>query len=305
VKTAQDIRTIVLCRGIQASGKSTWSKEQLQRYPGKYKRINKDDLRAMLDNGVFDFKHEKFILSVRDTIAERALWRGHDVIIDDTNFSDKHWNAMCNIAKRIGNVRVMEKFFDCPIEEAVRRNALRPKPVPEGVIRKLFEDKVKGKHIEVRDEFFPKEIPAVAESANASKKPAVIADMDGTLALNLSNRDYYDLTKVLDDTPNGPICKLARILKDSGYTIIIVSGRTTACQEDTETWLKVHDIPYDAIFMREVGDSRKDAITKKEIYQKSIEPHYNVLYTLDDRNSVVNMWREIGLTCLQVNFGDF
>jgi len=265
-----EIRTIVILKAIQAAGKSTWAKEQIQRYPGKYKRINKDDLRAMLDNGIYDFKNEKFILSIRDTIAERALCRGYDVIIDDTNFSDKHWTAMCNIAKRIGNVRVMEKFFDCPIEEAVRRNALRPNPVPEGIIRKLYEDKVKGKHIETRDEFFPKEAPSTVGAIDSSKKPAVVADMDGTIALNLSNRDYYDLTKVLDDTPNGPICKLVRILKDSGYTIIIVSGRTSACQEDTETWLKAHDIPYDAIFMREVGDSRKDAITKREIYQKSI-----------------------------------
>jgi hypothetical protein len=153
--------------------------------------------------------------------------------------------------------------------------------------------------------YFPKEAPCTVESEDSSKKPAVIVDMDGTLALNLSIRSYYDLTRVLEDTPNRPICTLVNVLKNSGYSIIIVSGRASTCQEDTETWLKVHDVPYDAIFMREVGDSRKDAITKKEIYQNKIEPYYNVLYTIDDRNSVVNMWRELGLTCLQVNFGDF
>ena len=305
MKTAQDIRTIVLCRGIQASGKSTWSKEQLQRYPGKYKRINKDDLRAMLDNGVFDFKHEKFILSVRDTIAERALWRGHDVIIDDTNFSDKHWNAMCNIAKRIGNVRVMEKFFDCPIEEAVRRNALRPKPVPEGVIRKLYEDKVRGKHIEVRDEFFPKEDPTVTAKVDASKTPAVICDVDGTIALNLSGRDYYDLTKVLDDAPNTPVCNLVRILKEKGYVIIIVSGRENICQEDTETWLKAHDIPYDAIFLRKAGDGRKDAVAKEEIYREHIEPYFSVAFALDDRPVVCRLWRSLNIPTLQLNDIEF
>jgi hypothetical protein len=84
-----------------------------------------------------------------------------------------------------------------------------------------------------------------------------------------------------------------------------MSGREDTCQADTETWLKTYDIPYDAIFMRKAGDGRKDAVTKKEIYTESVEPYYNVKYVLDDRNSVVNMWREIGLTCLQVNFGDF
>lgn len=304
MSTVQDIRTIILTLGIQASGKSTWAKEQLQRYPGKYKRINKDDLRAMLDNGAYDFKYEKFILSVRDTIAERAICRGHDVIIDDTNFSDKHWNAMCNIAKRIGNVRVMEKFFDCPIEEAVRRNALRPKPVPEGVIRKLFEDKVKGKHIEVRDEFFPKEDPTVTAKVDASKAQAVIVDVDGTIAKNVG-RDYYDLTRVLDDVPIEPICNLVRILKEKGLKIIIVSGREDTCQADTETWLKTYDIPYDAIFMRKAGDGRKDAVAKEEIYRNSIEPHYQIVYCLDDRPVVARLWRSLGLTTLQLNDIEF
>jgi hypothetical protein len=258
----------------------------------------------MLDNGIYDFKNEKFILSVRDTIAERALCRGYDVIIDDTNFSDKHWNAMCNIAKRIGNVRVMEKFFDCPIEEAVRRNALRPNPVPEGIIRKLFEDKVKGKHVEVRDEFFPIIDPTTAVKIDVNKPLAVICDVDGTIAKN-TGRSYYDLAKVLEDAPIEPICNLVRILKDRGLKIIIMSGREDTCQTDTEIWLKTYDIPYDAIFMRKVGDGRKDAVTKKEIYTENVEPYYNVKYVLDDRNSVVNMWREIGLICLQVNFGDF
>lgn len=298
-----EIRTILILKGIQASGKSSFAKEQVQRYPGKYKRINKDDLRAMLDNGIYDFKNEKFILSVRDTIAERALCRGHDVIIDDTNFSDKHWNAMCNIAKRIGNVRVMEKFFDCPIEEAVRRNALRPNPVPEGIIRKLYADKVKGKHIEVRDEFFPREIQETSVT-DSTKRQAVIVDIDGTIAVNV-NRDYYDLTKVLDDAPNTPICNLVRILKEKGYMIIIVSGRENICQEDTETWLKAHDIPYDTIFMRKAGDGRKDAVAKEEIYRENIEPHYSVAFALDDRPVCCRLWRSLKIPTLQLNDIEF
>ena len=298
------MRTIILTKGIQASGKSTWAKEQLKKYPGKYKRINKDDLRAMLDNDEFSPKNETFILNVRNQIVERALWKGLDVIIDDTNFHNKHWLAMCDIAKRIGDVRVLEKFFDCPIEEAVRRNALRPKPVPEGVIRKLFEDKVKGKHIEVRDEFFPKEIHSVLASIDSSKRGAVIVDVDGTIAIN-TGRDYYDLTKVLDDAPNTPVCNLVRILKEKGYVIIIVSGRENVCQADTETWLKTYDIPYDAIFMRKAGDGRKDAVAKEEIYREHIEPYYSVAYALDDRPVCCRLWRSLNIPTLQLNDIEF
>ena len=61
----------------------------------------------------------------------------------------------------------------------------------------------------------------------------------------------------------------------------------------------------DELFMRPTGDTRKDSILKKEIYDNHIKGKYNVKYVLDDRDSVVEMWREQGLTCLQVAPGDF
>jgi hypothetical protein len=57
--------------------------------------------------------------------------------------------------------------------------------------------------------------------------------------------------------------------------------------------------------MRKYGDFRQDSIVKREIYERFIAPDYDILCVLDDRNSVVSMWREIGLTCLQVAEGDF
>ena len=299
-----DLRTITLTVGIQASGKSSWSLEQIRRYPGKYKRVNKDSLRVMLDADVFDFKNEKFILSVRDHIVEKALFRGYDVIVDDTNFSDKHWFSMCTIAKRIGNVRVFEKYFEVDIEEAVRRNATRPNPVPEGVIRQLYEKQVKGKHIVPRDEYFPKVLPQLAPKPGAPASRAVVVDVDGTLAIALG-RSYYDMTRILEDAPNEPICELVRILKKEGYWVIVVSGRDDSCKTDTETWLKCHDVPFDLLHMRKAGDSRKDAIVKSEIYHTMIKPHFHVVFWIDDRSQVVKAIRDLGITVLQLNDIDF
>ena len=42
-----------------------------------------------------------------------------------------------------------------------------------------------------------------------------------------------------------------------------------------------------------------------EIFENDIRPYYNIDYVLDDRNQVVEMWRSIGLTCLQVAEGNF
>ncbi len=58
--------------------------------------------------------------------------------------------------------------------------------------------------------------------------------------------------------------------------------------------------------MREAGDMRKDSIVKKELFDQHIRGKYNVRMVIDDRDQVVDMWRnELGLTCLQVAEGDF
>jgi len=57
--------------------------------------------------------------------------------------------------------------------------------------------------------------------------------------------------------------------------------------------------------MRATGDNRKDSIVKKEIYEGIIKPVFDVKFVLDDRNQVVEMWRSLGLTVLQVADGNF
>jgi hypothetical protein len=74
-------------------------------------------------------------------------------------------------------------------------------------------------------------------------------------------------------------------------------------------WIRKHvfmsDLAPVEIYMRPSGDRRPDFVVKKEIYARDIEPRHNVWFVLDDRSSVVKMWREIGLTCLQVAEGDY
>src|SRR3990167_7392203 len=81
---------VIILRGLPASGKSTWAKEQLEKFPGKYKVINKDLLRLMLDNSKHSNEREKFVLKFRDAIMLQSLADGYSVIIDDTNFAPKH-----------------------------------------------------------------------------------------------------------------------------------------------------------------------------------------------------------------------
>ena len=44
---------------------------------------------------------------------------------------------------------------------------------------------------------------------------------------------------------------------------------------------------------------------KKEIYRHLIKPYYDVLFAIDDRQQVVDLWRDEGLVCLQCAKGDY
>ena len=58
--------------------------------------------------------------------------------------------------------------------------------------------------------------------------------------------------------------------------------------------------------MRSEGDHRKDSIIKEELYNIYVKGLYNVKLVLDDRNVVVDLWRnKLGLTCLQIDYGNF
>ena len=132
----------------------------------------------------------------------------------------------------------------------------------------------------------------------------VLVDIDGTVA-NRCGRGPYEYDKVGEDTPNRNVIEVVDALWKASNTIIFISGREDSCYEDTYNWLVNNCPPFSKLYMRKSGDYRKDTEVKKEIYENHIRDVFNVLCVLDDRQSVVDMWRELGLTCLQVNYGDF
>lgn len=136
------------------------------------------------------------------------------------------------------------------------------------------------------------------------KPTAIIVDIDGTLA-HRGNRSPYDETKVINDSVDGTIKKLVSLLSVDDNIIILLSGRHESCRPDTIQWLNNKCIDYDKLFMRKTDDNRNDAVVKEEIYKELIEPYYDIEFVLDDRNRVVDMWRGIGLKCLQVADGNF
>ena len=133
---------------------------------------------------------------------------------------------------------------------------------------------------------------------------AVIVDIDGTVA-NRTNRDPYDYSKVLDDAPKPDVIEVVSSLWKAGHKIIFVTARDDSCYDDTFEWLRLHCPPFMKLYMRKTGDNRNDGVIKREIYDELIKPNFDVVCVLDDRQRVVDMWRSIGLTCLQVDYGNF
>lgn len=133
-----------------------------------------------------------------------------------------------------------------------------------------------------------------------------IFDVDGTLAI-IGNRSPYDMRKVSSDTPHRPVVIAAQALASHPDVdaLIVVSGRDETARRSTEAWLTFNGIPFDRLLLRATGDSRADSIVKAEIYDTYIAPRFTVIGVVDDRRSVVEMWRSRGLVCFQVAGGDF
>lgn len=148
-------------------------------------------------------------------------------------------------------------------------------------------------------------------------RKAILVDVDGTLA-NCEHRIGYVRTKpknwkkFFEESKHDPVYPdivwLVKTLHAAGHVILIVTARSENERKMTETWLKdvagLHET-YHRLYMRETNDPRDDAVVKSELLEQIYNDGYTPFMVLDDRNNVVKMWREQGLTCLQVRPGDF
>ena len=149
----------------------------------------------------------------------------------------------------------------------------------------------------------------------------VIFDLDGTLADIETRRGisikengkmdwdiFFDPNNISLDIPNRPVITMARLLKDSGHRIVILSGRSKVTKDATRDWLKQFDVPFDVLKMRPDNKEFKfmpDDQLKKLWLDQLFPNTDDVLCVFDDRDKVVKMWRENGLPCLQVAEGNF
>jgi predicted kinase len=301
-------KKVTILKGLPASGKSTWAKEQVQKSQGGCKRVNKDDLCSMIDGGKYSKGNERFVLTMRNRLIFEALNAGKHVIVDDTNLYPKHEEDIRELVRSYNacynnTVTVEVKVFNTSVEECIARDLKREESVGSKVILTM------ARQWSPDGKCYKAPIPEIdLDTIDRTKKWVVIYDLDGTAAI-LGDRNPYDASRCDEvDRPNVALREvLVRMAASSpDLDFIALSGRSSDYRDQTERFLKVHVFPYDELYMRESGDNRKDAVIKGELFDAFIRDKYNVLVVFDDRNQMVDFWRkEVGVPCFQVNYGDF
>ena len=138
------MRTLLLLRGIQASGKSTWIKENnLEPYT-----LSADNIRlnianpVLLEDGSYEIsqKYNKVTWELLYKYLEMRMQNGDFTIIDATHSDLKLLNKYKDLANTYKYTMYCLEF-DVPLEEALRRNKERDnyKYVPERVIERTYE----------------------------------------------------------------------------------------------------------------------------------------------------------------------
>lgn len=306
------IGQLFITRGLPGSGKTTWARAAIDMRPvGSVVRLNRDDLRKMmLPSGYREpiYIAEELVTKVQQGQIVELLRGGVDVICDDTNLRARSVRTLAQLALKAGATWSCIDFLDVSLEECIRRDAIRFSSVGEGVILRMYNKYLShGRTLPVPEV----EIEVVGKpyEPDTSRRQAVMVDIDGTVALH-GDRDPYDTSRYHLDTPNEAVVELIRA-ECASNTILFCSGRDDEFRDVTTAWLKEHVFTGQLegmgfrLFMRPHGDKRNDAIVKLELFDEHIRDWFNVVRVYDDRDRVVDAWRSIGLTVLQVAPGAF
>ena len=147
---------IILCRGIQGSGKTTWSKQWVLEDTEHRVRFSNDDIRNML--GKFWVpSREELVLDLKKQFIRSSMLAGYDIVIDNMNLNPKevelyktYIEEHNRIMKKLDEETILSfkddtkyelefKDFFTPLQECIKRDSKRPNPTGEDVIRKTYE----------------------------------------------------------------------------------------------------------------------------------------------------------------------
>lgn len=135
---------IILCRGIQGSGKTTWAKQYCKEHPNTI-RVNRDDIRQMFSQK-WSKELEQIVIDTELRAIDNALYEGMDVVVDDvSNLNrytvDKIWDIVRKYQqmRSISDYGIIYQDLFTSLQECIERDSKRPNPIGEKVIRNTYE----------------------------------------------------------------------------------------------------------------------------------------------------------------------
>jgi predicted kinase len=282
---------MIIMQGLPASGKSTRA-EEIQTQMGNAVRINKDLLRTMLHFDKFTGRNEGQTRDAARALARHFLTEGTNVIIDDTNLNPGTLQSWNDLAKEL-SAKVEIERLDTPVIECILRDNARAKNVGSTVIKNM-----------------------ALQYGLIKFDRVVICDIDGTIAdtthrlhfvkkLEGEKKDWKGFFGAMTSDPvREDVRKMLVDFYNEGLTIVFMSGRPDTYKQTTLDWLDKNSLTFAwTLIMRRADDKRDDTEVKNQMLDTYFPDKSVIRAVIDDRPSVIRMWRENGLEVIDVGNG--
>lgn len=314
---------LYIYRGLPGSGKSTDARSFVAENASNREStraiviVERDILRRIEDPIAAEWYTQEFERAITKVQYEKIalnLRAGNNVISSDTNLPNQNVKQLMQIAVNNGADLNVIDFRDVTLAKCLENNENRygtDKYVDPEFIKSAHERFIKGKSLdnpEIPHPAAPTDLlQAEPYKPSPMGVPYALVDLDGTLALH-NGRNPYDTTKYHEDLVNGNVLDTIIGLKEVGYTIDVVTGRSAEHRQVCLDWLDKMSVPYNDLIMRPAGDTRRDDVVKLELFEQNYRNHEDkaVQLCIDDRDRVVSMYRNVlEIPVFQVNYGAF
>ena len=134
----EETRKLIICRGIQGSGKTTWAKQWCHEDPEHRVRFNNDDIRNMLGK-YWVPSREGLIKDLKGLFLWEAMSYGFDIVIDNMNLNPKILPLYTKLVNKIDDsYEIIVEKVNTPLEVCLERDKKRENPIGTNVIINIY-----------------------------------------------------------------------------------------------------------------------------------------------------------------------